>query len=49
MEPQFVIDVVIIMAIYDITKNGIKCLFNAWVNSVADNIQLEDFEEDNDK
>lgn len=49
MEPQFVIDVVIIVAIYDLTKSGIKCLFNAWINSVANNIDLDDLYEENDK
>ena len=49
MEPQFVIDVVILVAIYDLTKSGIKCLFNAWINSVTNSVDLDDLYEENNK
>ena len=49
MEPQFVIDVVIIVAIYDLTKSGIKCLFNAWLNNAGDDIIFSVYEDEQDK
>lgn len=38
MKLQFVIDVVIVVACYHLLLNAIKCLLNALVSKVADDV-----------
>lgn len=47
MEPQFVIDVIIIMALYDLTKHAFKLAFRCLVLDAEDKITVEDTEDDN--
>jgi hypothetical protein len=42
MEPQFVIDVIVLMALYDLTKHAFKLAFKCLMLDAEDKITVDD-------
>lgn len=46
MEPQFVIDVIVLMALYDVTKLAFKLAFKCFILDAENTVTVEDIDED---